>query len=727
MTAPTQVLQPVTVAPNRTRLWIGLSLLATYIIWGSTYLAVRIGLESFPPFLMIGLRFVVAGGVLYGVLRWQGKPAPTRGQWGRAGIIGACLIAGGMALGFKRAGFYIDRIWRGSYNALPFNGSFDFGTNANNPLDTGHPYSNALSSVFASYTEASARPYTYYTSTNVEWFVQDNWKVHKRFTLDYGIRFYWIQPQYDEDLQTSNFLPERYNASNASLLYRPVCLNNAASCSGTSRRAVDPRVQQTSGFIATSSNTIDGAYVGRLVPGVGAITNGVVQAGAGIEPGLYRNRGVHFAPRFGFAYDLSGDQSLVIRGGGGMFYDRPQGNTVFDLVRNPPVTLEPTLFYGRMQDVGTGLTLLAPPSLVAIDRGGKVPTTYAFNLGVQYKLPFESVLDVSYVGTVGSHLLQRRNINAPAYGAAYLAQYQDPTSTANAAIPGNRALPLDFLRPYQGFGNIQYIEPASSSNYHSLQTSLNRRFSKGLLLGATYTWSKAMGTQANDLPGVNGFGAPHNLDQRRANYALQDFDRRHNFNLNWVYESPKLTDNRALGYVMNNWQLSGIYRFLSGQPYSIGFNIPGISAYTITGTQQLEGGRIVILKNPGSGYSSNPYQQFDVSAFTIPSAGSTSYESGRNYLNRAPVNSWDLSLAKRFKFLEKAEIEFRFDAFNAFNHTQFDAVNTTLNVTGFNSTTGLINATPANLASETGNPTGFGAVTSVRPPRNLQLSARFRF
>ena len=106
MTAPTQALQPAVVAPNRTRLWVGLSLLATYVIWGSTYLAVRIGLESFPPFLMISLRFIVAGIVLYGVLRWQGKPAPTRGQWGRAGIVGACLIAGGMAIS-AFAGQYI--------------------------------------------------------------------------------------------------------------------------------------------------------------------------------------------------------------------------------------------------------------------------------------------------------------------------------------------------------------------------------------------------------------------------------------------------------------------------------------------------------------------------------------------------------------------------------------------------------------------------------------------
>jgi hypothetical protein len=370
--------------------------------------------------------------------------------------------------------------------------------------------------------------------------------------------------------------------------------------------------------------------------------------------------------------------------------------------------------------LSAGKVLVAPPSLVAIDQKGKIPTTYAYNLGVQYKLPFESVLDVSYVGTSGQHLLQRRSINAPAYGAAYLTQNQDPTSTQDPTIPGARALPVDFLRPYQGFGQIQYIEPAASSNYHSLQTSLNRRFSRGLLLGVNYVWSKTLGTQSQDLPNVQNFGAPHNLDNRRANYGPLDFDRRHNFSANFVYELPKATQNRALGYALNDWQLSGIYHYVTGQPYNLTANVLGVSAYTLTGTQNVEGARIVLLKNPGSGHSSDPYHMFDTTAFALPTAGSTGFESGRNFLYRSPINALDLSLAKRFRFKEKAELQFRLDAFNALNHTQFDQVNATFN--------GALGATtPTNLASETGNPTGFGAVTSVRPPRNLQLSARFQF
>jgi carboxypeptidase family protein len=598
------------------------------------------------------------------------------------------------------------------------NGQYNFVNDAANPNDTGFGFANAAIGVYNTFTQASDYIIGEYRYNNVEWYAQDNWKVTNRLTLDYGMRFYWIQQQYDESSQAANFLPGEFNPANASQLYRPVCLGVVNPCSGNDRRAVDPRLL-VPGFVPTIDNTIEGFNIGRLVPGTGSLTNGVFLAGQGLEQGLYRNRGVQFAPRFGFAYDVFSDQQMVVRGGAGVFYDRPQGNTVFNLVQNPPTVVQQTLFFGRVQDIGTGDVLIAPPTLTAFDYEGKIPTTYAYNIGVQYKLPFESVLDVSYVGTSGQHLLQQRNINAPAYGAAYLAQNQDPTLEASAT-PGAQALTPDFLRPYQGFGQIQYIEPATSSNYHSLQTSLNRRFSRGLLLGMNYTWSKALGTQSVDLPNVQNFGAPHNLDNRRANYGPLNFDRRHNLTINGVWQLPKLTQKRALGYALNDWQLSGIFRYVTGQPYNITVDTQDVSAYTLTGTQNVEGARIVLLGNPGSGHSGDPYRQFDVTAFALPTPGSTGFESGRNFLYSSPINSLDLSLSKRFRFKEKVEMEFRLDAFNALNHTQFDTVNATF-------TGPLGGTTPTNLASEFGNPVGFGAVNGVRPPRNLQLAARFQF
>jgi hypothetical protein len=602
------------------------------------------------------------------------------------------------------------------------NGQYNFVDNAQNPFDTGFGFANAATGVYNTFNQASAYVIGKYRYNNVQWSAQDNWKVTSKLTFDYGMRFYWIQPQYDEDLQTGNFLPERFNATNASLLYRPVCIG-ANPCSGNNRRAVDPRLL-VPGFVPTAANTLANVFIGRLVQGTGTLTNGVLQAGAGLERGTYRNRGIQFAPRFGFAYDLGGNQSLVIRGGAGVFYDRPQGNTVFDLVQNPPTTIAPTLNFGRMQDLGTGQVLLAPPNLVAFDRQGKVPTSYAYNLGVQYKLPYDSVLDVSYVGTSGQHLQQRRNINAPAYGAAFLAANQDPTLAASAT-PGASALPVDFLRPYAGFGNIQYIEPSASSNYHSLQTSLQRRYTKGLLVGVNYTWSKALGTQSDDLPGISGFGAPHNLDNRRANYGVLNFDRPHNFNVNWVWDIPRATGNTSLGYLLNGWQLSGIYRYQTGGPFNVGANVAGLSGYGVTGTAQVEGARIVLLKNPGSGNSGDPLRMFDTSAFAAPSVGSQGFESGRNFLRVEPINSWDVALSKEFVIKEQVKFEIRLDAFNALNHTQFDGVNSTANFAGPGSTT--ITNLPFNASGALVNINGFGTINSVRPPRNLQLSARFQF
>jgi hypothetical protein len=603
------------------------------------------------------------------------------------------------------------------------NGQYNFVDNAQNPFDTGFGFANAAIGVYNTFNQASAYVIGKYRYNNVEWYAQDNWKVTNRLTLDYGIRFYWIQPQFDEDGQTGNFLPSRFNASNAPLLYRPVCIGGNP-CSGNNRRAVDPRLL-VPGFVPSLANTLASVFIGRLVPNTGSITNGVLQAGKdGLPKGTYRNRGVHYAPRFGFAYDVFGDQTMVIRGGGGVFYDRPQGNTVFDLVQNPPTTIAPTLNFGLMSQLNQGQVLLAPPNLVAFDLEGKVPTSYAYNLGIQYKLPFDSVLDVSYVGTSGQHLLHRRNINAPAYGAAFQAQNQDPT-LAPSTVPGATALPVDFLRPYQGFGNIQYIEPAASSNYHSLQMSLNRRYTKGLLLGVNYTWSKVLGTQTNDLPGVAGFGAPHNIDNRRANYGVLDFDRPHNFNINFVWDLPKATDNAGLGYALNGWQLSGIYRYQTGGPYNVFPNVAGLSGYGLTGTAQVEGARIVLLKNPGKGNSGDPLRMLDTSAFAAPSVGSQGFESGRNFLRVGPINSWDLALSKEFRVKERLRFEVRLDAFNALNHTQFDGVNSTANFASPGSAT--ITNLPFNSSGALVNINGFGTVSSVRPPRNMQLSARFQF
>ncbi len=607
-----------------------------------------------------------------------------------------------------KVGLYYHHSVKRQSSASAHNGDIVFNNDAANPFDTGFSFANAAIGVYTSFTQASAYNIGNFVYTNVEWFLQDNWKASRRLTLDYGLRFYWMQPQHETQGLAANFLPDRFDPGKAPRLYYPG--RDAAGA----RVALDP----------TTGQTRPAVFIGRLVPNSGTLLNGVFPAGQGIEPTLYRNRGVHYAPRFGLTYDPAGTQKFIIRAGIGVFYDRTQGNTVFDLITNPPATIVPTLNHGRLQDIDASNLLLAPPALTAIDHEGKVPTTYAFNAGIQRNMPLGSVLDVSYVGSLGRQLFQRRNINAPDYGAAYRPENQD-TTLAPSAIPGATALPVDFLRPYRGFANIFLFEPVARSNYHALQAGLNRRFKDGWLIGINYVLSKALGTVSTETPFLP-IGAPRSdSHQHEANYGPLDFDRRHTFSTNFVYELPKVGRGGIVSGVLDGWQLSGVYRWQTGAPYTVTFTIPGISAYTLTGTQQIEGARIVITGDPGRGWSSDPYRQFNAAAFTTPQPGSIGLESGRNGMNRAPINNLDLSVAKRFGLGKRGRLELRLDAFNALNHTQFLDVNTILAVRS------LTDPTPTNLpfdaAGNLVNQTGFGAITSVRPPRQVQLVARLQF
>ena len=253
----------------------------------------------------------------------------------------------GGRLARAKAGFYYQNSFKPQSIFGSFNSSIVFNDDANNPFDTGYGYANAATGVFRDYTQPSKFAIPEWRYHNVEFYAQDNWKAGSKLTIDYGLRFYWLSPQWDETLQASNFLPDAFDASNAARLYRPVCIG-ASPCSGNDRRGMDPRLV-TQGVTPSLANTVEGRFVGRLTPDSNRF-NGAFQAGQGIEEQLQDGATFKVSPRVGVVYDMSGKGEMIFRGGWGIFYDRPQGNMVFDMIANAPGVLASSVQWGRLQD-----------------------------------------------------------------------------------------------------------------------------------------------------------------------------------------------------------------------------------------------------------------------------------------------------------------------------------------------------------------------------------------
>jgi hypothetical protein len=612
-----------------------------------------------------------------------------------------------------KVGVYLQHSYKAQSSLASHNGQVGFVDDANNPYDTGFGYANAALGVFNTFQQASryARPEWVYD--NVEVYAQDNWKPTRRLTLDYGVRFYYLTPQWDRTLQASTFLPDKFSAAGAARLYYPVCIGGYP-CSGASRRGMDPALGGTT--TPTLANTVESRFIGRLVPGSDRF-NGAFQAGQGIDETLQSGSAFRVSPRLGATYDLTGEGRTILRGGFGIFYDRPQGNVVYNQVLNAPGMLVPLLQWGRLQDLSASPDPTLAMTPTAYDF--RPPRVMAWNVGVQQKLWDAIVFDLAYVGSSSKDLLQKSQVNAVPWGAKFLPENQDPTR-APSRVPGATALADDFLRPYQGYGTINLWENGAFSNYHALQTSLSRRFDDGLMFSVSYVWSKALGTVDTDFDSARPSATPE--EDRRANYSYLNYDRPHTFVVNFVYQTPRVAKG-VLGLLANDWQLSGIYRWMSGTPYAIGYFVPGIGNANLTGSEQPA--RVVVTCNPGRGWSDDPYKQIDTSCFAPPQSGSLGMESARYFLHGPPVNNLDLSLSKSLALGKGIRLEVRLDAFNALNHTQFTGVN---NIPAFAS---LGNGTILNpVYDASGNfvrNNGFGSISGVRAPRTLQLVTRLTF
>ncbi len=543
-------------------------------------------------------------------------------------------------------------------------GGFNFNGNF-----TGNDYADMLLGYANSYNELAVQDHGYWN--NVSWaaYVQDNWRVNRRLTLNLGLRWDGVPHTYEASDRMGNFYPSLYNPANAATLL------------------ADGTVSPASKGLGTSPNPI--------LAGVPLYLNGIGIPGQnGVPKGLVNNHWAAFGPRLGFAYDITGSGKTVVRGGFGVMYERIQGNDMYNAGPNIPFSL----------NVGRNSVLMSDPGILVVNNTAtalpinaasitglavdnyKLPVSYQYSAGVQHSLGTKSVLSVSYVGNQGRHQNDYREVNLPS--ESFLPQLIGGAQYNTA--PG---------LPYPGFHSINLADNEANTHYNGLQIDLNSQIGHDLNLRAFYTLSRAIdpGTGSNGGQDLQNVSNPY--AGWRYDIGPSGYDRTSVAVVNFIYDIPLFRHNesRLLKTGLGGWEVSGIVTLESGLPINIGLsgaqgnnNLPnGTNRPNLTGTVS---------------YPHTVNEWFNTAAFTAPALGAWG-TLGHNALRGPGRDNWNLSLFKSFLLSESrgSRFELRLETFNTWNHTQFDAVSTNL------------------------GDSRFGQVTSAFDPRVLQLGGKIYF
>lgn len=582
-------------------------------------------------------------------------------------------------------GIYFERNWAtDGPHADCFDGCFDFTHDIYNPLDTGWDFANALTGNFRQYSESNSRQ-EYQMQNNVaEWFVQDTYKVTRKLTIDIGARFSWFTPWYVGKGLGAEFIPSKYNPADVPPLYRPVQDPNGAPGSEIAQNPV-------TGAYAPA------AYIGAFT-GAFDFSGTILSTDKSYARGFREQHAPQFAPRFGIAWDPFGDGKTAIRTGFGIIKETvPTYNSyAWSMVSNPPVQIEPHIYYGAMDTLLQRQGLLFPVGSSALQLKDKVPSVYKYSFGIQRELPWQTSLDVSYVGNVGRHLIQQTDLNELPYGARFLPQNQDPLTGA--------ALPDDFYRPYPGYEGITELGNFGWSNFNSLQVGVNKRYSRGLQLGGAYTWAHGLATGSTD-----GDTLARYRSWRVWNYGPPNYDQRQVLTITYVWDLPKATKlapNPVVKFMFDDWQLSGVTTFATGLPRPVFFG-------TSDGADITGGGdccRADLVANATSGGGSFDHW-FNQAAFARPAQGSPGNAPPSPIYNPGQ-NNFDTTLMKKFPlWSEKRTIQFRAEFYNVFNHTHFASVDSGA----------VFDPDGTQINGQ------FGQIVSTRAPRVIQFSLRLEF
>jgi hypothetical protein len=540
------------------------------------------------------------------------------------------------------------------------------------------PYINFLTGYASSYKQLNDLKTNHWLNNTYSGYAMDNWHVLPRLTLNLGIRYDGMPRVYEKNNQVADFFPSLFNPANA----------QAPNAGSGNLNPTGPGFAQPAGISAPF-------YL-----------NGIGLAGVnGIPRGMVKNDYFTWQPRLGFAYDLYGDGKTVLRGGIGIFYERVQGNDIYDADTNPPFSYQPSASNVRFSSPTTSWTgVVTPPNALPAAPAGvnsianyyPNPATAQFSLGVQRELAPSLIFGMQYVGT--SAWSQNTRVEQNDLPLADLANRQTVAQGGNANL----------YRQYLGFANILQSSNLVNSNYNSLQTALRMEKRHGLTLQIAYTWSHEIDGQ-NGSQDLDTASDPYNLRYDRGSGA---FDRRHIFNANYVYDLPFFSHSGSFleRAVAGGWQISGVTVAETGSNLQGGTG----SALTYNGPDVLGlGGNTTNRPNVVAPIS-YPHQQktwFSQSSFAAPAAPWTAAGAGGTGFGNANKDAvvgpglfnWNIALFKDFPIHEALHLQFRAESFNTFNHTEWSGVDG---------------------GSNDGN---FGQVTGTYDPRELQFGAKLIF
>ena len=555
---------------------------------------------------------------------------------------------------------------------------------------SGDSYINFLLGLSSSYSQLQALNTDHWLNNTYSFYAMDDWHLTPRLTLNLGFRYDALPRVYEKNNRVSNFNPAAYDPTAAAMFSTAGTICTAATDPGCS-----------------------GASPGLATVGGGTFyLNGMQLAGQnGVPRGLVRNDYFTPEPRIGFAYDIFGTGKTVLRGGVGMFYERVQGNDIYNLSTDAPFAYQPSVndvyFSDPHTSILTGATSTVPVAAASMTNMRYYypnPATVQYSLGVQHQLAPSVVASAQYVGSNGWNQDDLREINDLPLNA--IAQREAVATGGKNGLSGD----ANRYRPYAGYGNLRQEENGVNFNYNSLQAALRLDSRHGLSLQLAYTYSHELDIESADLTTSDQQGTGGTLSNPynpHYDYGSGNFDRRHIFNANYIYDLPFFAhaSNGWARTALGGWEFSGVTQAEAGTPVNINYNGPDTLGL---------GGNTNNRPNV-TGHVSFPKREkqwFNTSAFANPAApwnggGNDGYGNARKDTIVGPgLFNWNLSLYKDFPLSAKAEgprFQFRVESFNTFNHTEFNSIDT-----GTNDST-------------------YGQVTNTYDPRELQFGGKFLF